>query len=56
MGTASKKTATNPLPAGAKLIVRNGQRLAGPIDRADVLAERPGVATHQAKVDISDGN
>ena len=28
MGTVFKKTATKPLPAGAKIIVRKGQRLA----------------------------
>lgn len=28
MGTVYRKTATKPLPAGAKIIVRKGQRLA----------------------------
>ena len=28
MGTVYRKTATKPLPAGAKFIVRKGQRLA----------------------------
>ena len=32
MGTVFKKTATKPLPAGAKIIVRKGQRLAEWID------------------------
>ena len=32
MGTVYKKTATKPLPAGAKIIVRKGQRLAEWID------------------------
>ena len=32
MGTVFKKTATKPLPAGAKVIVRKGQRLAEWLD------------------------
>ena len=32
MGTVYKKTFTKPLPAGAKIIVRKGQRLAEWID------------------------
>jgi len=32
MGTVFKKTATKPLPAGAKIIVRRGERLAEWID------------------------
>jgi hypothetical protein len=35
MGIVFKKTATKPLPAWAKIIVRKGQRL----DKADVLAD-----------------
>ena len=35
MGTVFKKSVTKPLPAGAKIIVRKGQRL----DKADMLAD-----------------
>jgi hypothetical protein len=35
MGTVYRKTVTKPLPAGAKLFVRKGQRP----DKGDVLAE-----------------
>lgn len=39
MGAVYKKTFTKPLPAGAKIIVRKGQRL----DKTDVLAEYLGL-------------
>lgn len=45
MGTVYKETFTKPLPAGAKLIVRKGQRL----DKADVLADYLGLELTKRK-------
>jgi hypothetical protein len=45
MGTVFKKTATKPLPAGAKMIVRKGERL----DKADVLADYLGLELTKGK-------
>jgi hypothetical protein len=39
MGTVHKETCTKPLPAGAKIAVRKGQRL----DKADALVEYLGL-------------
>jgi hypothetical protein len=41
MGTVFKKTATKPLPAGAKIIVRKGERLAEWIDAKDKRRTAP---------------
>ena len=45
MGTVFKKTATKPLPAGAKIIVGKGRRL----DMADVLADYLGLKLTKRK-------
>ena len=49
MGTVYRKTATKPLPAGAKIIVRKGQRL----DKADVLADYLGLVRKRKAKDRS---
>ena len=41
MGTVFKKTATKPLPAGAKIIVRKGQRLAEWVDAKEKRRTAP---------------
>jgi len=41
MGAVFKKTATKPLPAGAKIIVRKGERLAEWIDAKEKRRTAP---------------
>ena len=41
MGSVFKKTATKPLPAGAKIIVRKGERLAEWIDAKENAGRHP---------------
>ena len=50
MGTVYRKTVTKPLPAGAKLIVRKGQRLAEWLDSKEKRRTAP-VATGQDGTD-----
>jgi hypothetical protein len=43
MGTVFKKTATKPLPVGARIFVRKGQHNCSRLDKADVLADHLGL-------------